>query len=64
MNNRGVLTILSDFGCWKRNTGKRTFKKYDNYALSVSATTRSARPERKMEKLFLFICAEFEKNSE
>ena len=43
--NRGVLLVISGFA----GTGKGTLvsallEKYDNYALSVSATTRGPRP--------------------
>ncbi|MBQ5446104.1 MAG: guanylate kinase [Lachnospiraceae bacterium] len=45
MNNKGILTILSGFsGVGKGTIVKEIMAKYDNYALSVSATTRSPRP--------------------
>ena len=45
MKARGILLVISGFA----GTGKGTLvsallEKYDNYALSVSATTRSPRP--------------------
>ena len=43
--NKGILVILSGFsGSGKGTLMKRLLEKYDNYALSVSATTRSPRP--------------------
>ncbi|MCC6095734.1 MAG: guanylate kinase [Eubacterium sp.] len=43
--NHGLLVILSGFsGSGKGTLMKRLLEKYDNYALSVSATTRSPRP--------------------
>lgn len=45
MNNLGVLTVISGFsGAGKGTVTKALLKQYDNYALSVSATTRKPRP--------------------
>ena len=45
MNDRGLLVVLSGFsGSGKGTIMKRLLEKYDCYALSVSATTRSPRP--------------------
>ena len=42
---KGILLILSGFaGSGKGTIVKELLDKYDNYALSVSATTRSPRP--------------------
>ena len=42
---QGLLIILSGFsGSGKGTIMKRLLEKYDNYALSVSATTRKPRP--------------------
>lgn len=42
--NRGILTVVSGFsGAGKGTVMKGLLAKYDNYALSVSATTRSPR---------------------
>ena len=42
--NKGVLTVVSGFsGSGKGTIMKALLKKYDNYALSISATTRSDR---------------------
>lgn len=44
MKNRGVLAVLSGFsGAGKGTVVKRLVEKYDNYALSISATTRNPR---------------------
>ena len=44
MNENGILIILSGFaGSGKGTIIKELLKKYDNYALSVSATTRAPR---------------------
>lgn len=45
MNRKGLLIVLSGFsGAGKGTVMKRLLEKYDNYALSVSATTRQPRP--------------------
>lgn len=45
MNNRGILTVLSGFsGAGKGTLIRALMGKYDQYALSISATTRSPRP--------------------
>lgn len=44
MDNRGALVVISGFsGAGKGTLMKALVSKYDNYALSVSATTRSPR---------------------
>ena len=44
MNNKGILVILSGFaGSGKGTIIRELLQKYDNYALSVSATTRAPR---------------------
>lgn len=43
--SRGILTVVSGFsGAGKGTLMKALLEKYDNYALSVSATTRDPRP--------------------
>ena len=43
--SRGKLIVVSGFsGAGKGTVMKEIMNKYDNYALSVSATTRSPRP--------------------
>lgn len=45
MNNRGILIVLSGFsGAGKGTLMKELMKTYDNYALSISMTTRNPRP--------------------
>lgn len=45
MNKRGVLTVVSGFaGSGKGTLMNMLLSQYDNYALSVSATTRKPRP--------------------
>ena len=44
MNKKGILTVVSGFsGAGKGTIMKELLKKYDNYALSISATTRQPR---------------------
>jgi guanylate kinase len=63
VKNRGVLTIISGFsGVGKGTLVKRLLEKYDNYALSVSATTRGKREGEEEGKSYFFIGKEeFEK---
>ena len=57
MADKGILVVVSGFsGAGKGTLMKRLLEKYDNYALSVSATTRAptllpvfASPERHIE---------------
>lgn len=45
MKNRGILTIISGFsGVGKGTLVNNLLKQYNNYALSISATTRAIRP--------------------
>ncbi|SFA79260.1 guanylate kinase [Acetitomaculum ruminis DSM 5522] len=45
MSKRGIMVILSGFaGTGKGTIVKEVLDKYDNYAISVSATTRQPRP--------------------
>ena len=45
MKRRGLLIVLSGFsGAGKGTVMKSLLQKYDNYALSISATTREPRP--------------------
>lgn len=44
MNDKGILIVVSGFsGAGKGTLMKRIMEKYDNYALSISATTRAPR---------------------
>ncbi|SFK80134.1 guanylate kinase [Lachnospiraceae bacterium KH1T2] len=45
MNKKGILVVVSGFsGAGKGTLMKKLLSEYDNYALSVSATSRSPRP--------------------
>ena len=45
MKDKGVLAVVSGFsGAGKGTLMKALLEKYDNYALSISATTRAPRP--------------------
>ena len=45
MADKGLLVVVSGFsGAGKGSIMKRILQKYDNYALSISATTRDPRP--------------------
>ena len=49
MNKKGILIILSGFsGVGKGTVVRRLLSDYDNYALSISATTRNHVKEKKM----------------
>lgn len=63
MSNKGILTVVSGFsGAGKGTIMKRLMEKYDNYALSVSATTRAPRPgEAEGREYFFRTVEEFEK---
>ena len=60
---RGILVVVSGFsGVGKGTIMKRLTEKYDNYALSVSATTRAPRPgEEEGREYFFRTVEEFEK---
>lgn len=53
--SRGILVVVSGFsGSGKGTVMKRLMEKYDNYALSVSATTRAPRPGETDGKEYFF----------
>ena len=62
MKDRGILIIVSGFsGAGKGTVMKKLMSEYDNYALSISATTRSPRPgEQDGREYFFKTVAEFE----
>ena len=66
MKKRGLLTVISGFaGVGKGTIVKRLVDDYDNYALSVSMTTRAPRPGEVDGVHYFFITKEeFEKNIE
>ena len=44
-NKKGILVVVSGFsGAGKGTVMKALLERYDNYALSISATTRNPRP--------------------
>ncbi len=61
--NKGILVVFSGFsGAGKGTVIKRLMEKYDNYALSISATTRAPRPgEEDGREYFFRTQDEFEK---
>ena len=61
--DRGILVVVSGFsGAGKGTIMKRIAEKYDNYALSVSATTREPREGEVEGKSYFFVRKErFEK---
>lgn len=63
MNDRGILIVVSGFsGSGKGTIMNELLKRYDNYALSVSATTRDPRPGEEEGKAYFFKTTdEFEK---
>ncbi len=66
MKKRGLLTVISGFaGVGKGTIVRRLVEDYDNYALSVSMTTRAPRPGEEDGVHYFFITKEeFEKNIE
>lgn len=53
--SRGILVVVSGFsGAGKGTIMHRLMEKYDNYALSVSATTRAPRPGEEEGKAYFF----------
>ena len=63
MNRKGIIIVVSGFsGAGKGTLMKELTKKYDNYALSVSATTRDPRPGEVNGREYFFVSnEEFEK---
>ena len=55
MAERGILVVVSGFsGAGKGTLMKRLMEKYDNYALSVSAATRTPRPGEEHGREYFF----------
>ena len=63
MNEEGILIVVSGFsGAGKGTIMKALLERYDNYALSISATTRNPRPGEEEGKAYFFkTTEEFEK---
>lgn len=62
MNKKGLLIVVSGFsGAGKGSAMRRLLQKYDNYALSISATTRAPRPgEENGQEYFFKTIEQFE----
>ena len=59
MMNKGVLAVVSGFsGAGKGTLIKALLEQYDNYALSISATTRSPRPGEEDGRDYFFVSRE------
>lgn len=53
--SKGILVVVSGFsGAGKGTVMKRLLEKYDDYALSVSVTTRAPRPGEGRRYCLLF----------
>ena len=63
MNHQGILVVVSGFsGAGKGTLMKELLKRYDNYALSISATTRAPREGETDGNEYFFVTKEqFEK---
>ena len=63
MDRKGIIIVVSGFsGAGKGTLMKELIKRYDNYALSVSATTRDPRPGEENGREYFFVSnEEFEK---
>lgn len=60
MNQQGILVVISGFsGAGKGTLMKELLKRYDNYALSVSATTRQPREGEKDGEDYFFVSREY-----
>lgn len=56
MKRKGILIVLSGFsGAGKGTLVKRLLQDYDNYALSISMTTRSPRPGEEHGREYFFV---------
>lgn len=59
MSNKGILVVLSGFsGSGKGTLVKRLLEEYNNYALSISMTTRMPRPGEVHGKSYFFVTQE------
>ena len=60
MKQQGILVVVSGFsGAGKGTLMKELLKRYDNYALSVSATTRQPREGEKDGEDYFFVSREY-----
>jgi guanylate kinase len=59
MEHQGILVVVSGFsGAGKGTLMKELLKRYDNYALSISATTRQPREGEKDGESYFFVTKE------
>mgnify|MGYP002514658017 CR=1 FL=1 len=59
MKNRGILAVVSGFsGSGKGTIMKELLQQYDNYALSISATTRQPREGEMHGREYFFLSKE------
>ena len=59
MTRKGILIVVSGFsGAGKGTLMKELVRTYENYALSVSMTTRSPRPGEEEGKEYFFVSEE------
>lgn len=59
MKRKGILVVVSGFsGAGKGTLMKKLVRKYDNYALSISATTRNPRPGEQDGREYFFVTKE------
>ncbi len=59
MKRKGILVVVSGFsGAGKGTLMKKLVQEYDNYALSVSATTRKPRPGEEDGREYFFVSEE------
>ncbi|HCD43896.1 MAG TPA: guanylate kinase, partial [Lachnoclostridium sp.] len=59
MNENGILVVVSGFsGAGKGTLMKELLKRYDNYALSISATTRNPREGEADGREYFFVAEE------
>ncbi len=63
MNRKGIIIVVSGFsGAGKGTIMRELLKRYDNYSLSISVTTRDPRPGEENGRDYFFISnEEFEK---
>ncbi len=55
MDNEGILIVVSGFsGSGKGTIMKKLLEEYDDYSLSVSATTRAPRPGEEEGREYFF----------
>ena len=60
MSRQGILVVISGFsGAGKGTLIKELMKRYDQYALSVSATTRQPRPGEMEGREYFFVSPDY-----